>query len=376
MLVKDIMTKEPVLIDVREATISEAMEKMRGVDVHQIPAVNGREYMGMLNYREIMRRRSLQLSSRAQNYVINTPEVSLDTNVEEVIRLLVDTGLSAFPVLEKKKLAGIVSRSDIMRNLELILGERRIRNRQIMSTDPIFVHEDDNVDEAAAKMRGLEETEIPVLDSSDKLSGILRLDDIAADTFKRQKERINGREGAAGDRAGDKLKVDVTSASLMANPYWVFPEDPVTEAAKIMSEHRLHIVPVVNQEMHLEGIVGVSDIVDALDQREKEGMLITVSGLDPDERDVYEVTYAMASKFLIRFSRITGITHGKLNIHVAKYHTEGRTKYSVRTKIIAEPLNMNLDYHHWNYGKCLSFIFEAYEPRLQKWKTKLSHELA
>ena len=38
--------------------ISEAMEKMRGVDVHQIPALNGRKYMGMLNYREIMRRRN------------------------------------------------------------------------------------------------------------------------------------------------------------------------------------------------------------------------------------------------------------------------------------------------------------------------------
>lgn len=374
MLVKDIMTREPVIIDVREATISDAMEKMRGVDVHQIPAVNGRRYTGMLNYREIMRRRSLQLTSKAQNYVISTPELTPDTGIDDVIRLLVDTGLSAFPVLEKKKLTGIVSRSDIIRNLEEIMGSRELRNRQIMSTEPVFVYEEDNVDEAAVKMRGLDETEIPVLDKSGMLSGILRLDDIAADTFKRQKQSIQGREGATGDRAGDKLKVVIKSASLMDNAEWVFPEDSIIKAAKIMGSRRLHIVPVVDHEMHLEGVVGVSDIIDALDQREKEGILINVSGLDPDDREIYDITYSMASKFLLRLSRITGIKHGKFNIHVAKYSSEGKVKYSIRTKIIAEPLNMNVDYHHWNYGKGLSSIFDAYEERLKKWKTRGGRE--
>ncbi len=375
MLVKDIMTREPVVIDVREATISEAMEKMRGVDIHQIPALNGRKYMGMLNYREIMRRRSLQLSSKAQNYVVNTPELKPETDVGEVIRLLVDTGLSAFPVIEKKKFSGIVSRSDVIQNLEQILGSREIRNRQIMSTSPLFVYEEDSIEEGAIKMRGLDETEIPVLDSSDKLTGILRLDDIAADTFKRQKQRIQGREGAAGDRAGEKTKVEIKSASLMDNAQWVYPEDSITKAAALMTQYRLHIVPVVDEEMHLEGIVGVSDIIDSIDQREKEGILIVVSGVEPDERDIYDITYSMASKFLLRLSRITGIKHGKFNIHVAKYMSEGRVKYSVRTKIIAEPLNMNLDYFHWNYGKCLSAIFEAYEERLKKRKTKNAHAL-
>lgn len=376
MLVKEIMTREPVAIDVREATISEAMEKMRGVDVHQVPALNGKRYVGMLNYREILRRRSLLLTAKAQNFVISTPELTPDTDVTDVIRLLVDTGLSAFPVLEKKKLSGIVSRSDVIKNLEQILGGRELRNRLIMSTEPVFVHEEDNVDEAAAKMRGLDETEIPVLDSSEKLSGILRLDDIAADTFKRQKEKIHGREGAAGDRAGEKIKVEIKCSSLMDNAEWVYPEDSITKSADIMNNRRLHIVPVVDHEMHLEGIVGVSDIIDSLDRREKEGILITVSGVEPDEQDIYDITYSMASKFLLRFSRLTGIRHGKFNIHVAKYSTAGKVKYSIRTKIIAEPLTMSVDYFHWNYGKGLSSIFDAYEERLQKWKTKNAHELA
>lgn len=370
MQVKDIMTSEPVVIDIRNSTVSDAMEKMRGVDVHQIPAVNGKKYMGMLNYREILRRRSLQLSAKAENYVISSPAVTPETEITEVIRLLVDTGLSAFPVLAKGKLMGIVSRSDLIGNLEGIVSNRELRNRQIMSSTPIHVREDESVEEAAIKMRGLDETEIPVVDSKDRVTGILRLDDIAADTFKRQKQSIRGTGDPAGDRAGEMVKVQVSSASLMDNPVWVHPEASVVETAKILTERRLHIVPVADDEGKIEGVVGISDIINALDEREKEGMLIIVSGLDPEERDIYDITFAMASKFLVRFSKITGISHGKLNIHVAQYHSEGRTKYSVRTKIIAEPLTMSLDHHDWNYGKCLSFIFDTYEPRLRKWKTK------
>lgn len=369
------MTNEPVVIDIRTATISDAMEKMRGVDVHQIPAVNGKRYMGMLNYREILRRRSLQLSARAENYVISSPTVTPETDTSEIVRMMVDTGLSAFPVITRGKLQGIVSRSDIIRNLEQIMGQSELRNRQIMSSNPIRVTEDESVEEASIKMRGLDETEIPVVDRNDVLTGILRLDDIAADTFKRQKQSIRGTGDAAGDRAGEMVKVVVTSASLMDNPVWVLPEDSIIKTAELLTSRRLHIVPVADENGKIEGVVGISDIIDALDRREKEGMLIIVSGLDPDERGIYDITFAMASKFLVRFSKITGISHGKLNIHVTEYHSEGKTKYSVRTKIVAEPLTMSIDHHDWNYGKCLSYIFETYEPRLRKWKTKSGHQL-
>lgn len=376
MLVKNLMTTEPVVMDVKSGTISEAMDKMKGMDINQIPAMNGKKYLGMVNFREVLRRRSLKLSANAENYVVNTPSVSPDDDVMEVVRLINDTGLSAFPVLDKKKLAGIVSRTDIIRNLAEITGNGALRNRQIMSSNPVFAYESDSVDDAANSMRGLDESEIPVVDGDHKLTGILRLDEIASDTFKREKQSIRGTGDPAGDRAGDQVKVDVKCASLMDNPVWVFPQDTITKTAETLDKMRLHIVPVVDENMKITGVVGTSDIIEAIDQREKEGMNIIVSGLDPDERDIYEITYSMAAKFLLRFSRITGINHGRINIHVAKYHSEGRTKYSVRTKIIAEPLTMSLDHHDWNYGKCLSFIFETYEPRLKKWKDKFRHPLA
>lgn len=371
MRVKELMTEKPVVMDISTSTISEAIDKMKSLDVNQIPAVQGKKYLGMVNFREVLRRRSLKLSAKAENYLVNTPTVAPDDDVMDVIRLIVDTGLSALPVLEKDRLMGIISRTDVIRNLSEIAGERVLRNRQIMSSNPVFVYESDSVDDASILMRGLDESEIPVVDKNEVLTGILRLDEIANDTFRREKQSIRGTGDPFGDRTGDMVKVNVKCASLMDNPIWVNPQDSITKTAQLLEERRLHIVPVVDDHMKIVGVVGTSDIIEALDQRDKEGMNIIVSGLDPDERDTYEITYSMAAKFLLRFSRITGLTHGRLNIHVAKYHTaEGRTKYSVRTKIIAEPLVMSLDHHDWNYGKCLSFIFETYEPRLKKWKEK------
>lgn len=371
MLVKDFMTENPIVIDADTATVSDAMARMRETDIHQIPAVSRKRYVGMLNYREILRKRSIQLTARVDTFIINTPKISPDEDITEIIRLILDTGLSAFPVLTGNRLIGIISRSDILRHLGELPEAENIRNRQIMSSNVIVVKDEENVDSAAAKMRGLDETEIPVVDQDEKLIGLLRLDDIAADTFRRQKQSIRGNYLYSGDVGGDKVKVDVTSASLMDNPRWVYGQDPITKSAELLTNHRLHILPVVDEDMRIQGIVGISDIIDALGAyREKEGMLIQVTGLDPDDHDLYDVSYAMASKFIIRFSKITGLSRGKLNIHIIKYHSEGRIKYSVRTKIIAEPLTMSLDHHDWNFGKCLSFIFETYEPRLRKWKTK------
>lgn len=371
MLVKDIMASNPVVVNVEDSTISDAISKMRETDIHQIPAVNGKKYIGMLNYREILRKRSLQLNAKLDTFIINTPQLSPDDDVREVIRLIKDTGVSAFPVIQKDKLVGLASRSDIIRHVSELPESQNLRNRQVMSSNPVTVTEDESVDSAAAKMRGLDEIEIPVVDRDGKLTGILRLDDIAADTFRRKKQSIRGSYMYYGDVGGDSEKVEVTCSSLMDNAYWVEGQDLISGAADIMIEHHLHIVPVVSSEMVLEGVVGIADIIDALSSgEEKTGMLIQVTGLDPDDRDTYEVTYAMASKFALRFSKITGLNHGKINIHVLRYHTEGRVKYSVRTKIIAEPLSMSLDHHDWNYGKCLSFIFETYEPRLRKWKSK------
>ncbi|WP_171823580.1 hypothetical protein [Thermogymnomonas acidicola] len=77
------------------------------------------------------------------------------------------------------------------------------------------VTEKDDVSIAAERIRQLEESEIPVVSSKDgRLVGILRMDEIAANTVLRDKQRMGGK----GDYAGVKEKVEISCGSLMDNP--------------------------------------------------------------------------------------------------------------------------------------------------------------
>ncbi len=72
----------------------------------------------------------------------------------------------------------------------------------------------------------------------------------------------------------------MTVKDIMTDPAIVIPEDASTfEAAKIMREHNIGSVPVVNDEEHLVGIVTDRDIV----------VRNMARGLDPKSHSVNEI---------------------------------------------------------------------------------------
>jgi hypothetical protein len=99
-----------------------------------------------------------------------------------------------------------------------------------------------------------------------------------------------------------------------------------------------------------------------------KGILIQVSGLNEYDDDLYDIIFFEGEKFISRISRIASIKGGSFNVHVAKYHSTGRIKYSIRTRLYGGHINMSVDDFDWNFGKGMSRIFETYESRLKKGK--------
>ncbi len=364
MQVKDIMTGDPVFLD-GEDSISEAVAKMRDLKIHHIPVVNGKHYAGAIDYRELMRRRSVRINSKAKNLAFSTPELSEDQDVIEAVRYLKESGLPALPVVNKGKLVGIVTETDIVKNIDEIIRADVLRVMEVATTDPVTASVDESVASAAEKIRGLHEYEIPVVSGQGKLKGILRLDE-AMDLMIREKNKT-----PFGSRSGEKTKVQITTASIMDNAYSVKRTDSISSAAKMMIEKQLHMLPVVDDSDGVVGVIDLWDIMELVDtDRKDEGILITISGLTPYETDLYDFTYFISSKFTSKFSNLTNQSYGKLEVHVMKYHKEGITKYSIRTKLMSGPILMAENYSGWNYGEVLSEIFDAYEKRLRKLKEK------
>ena len=110
--------------------------------------------------------------------------------------------------------------------------------RKVEIIDP-----DAPVGEAARRMRDDNVGALPV-GENDRLIGIVTDRDIVV-------------RGVADDRLGSTTAVrDVMSEHV----YYCFDNDDLEQAAKIMAEHQVRRLPVLNQSKRLVGIVALADL--------------------------------------------------------------------------------------------------------------------
>lgn len=118
--VKDIMTKNVITIDV-DQTVLKAAELMNSKGLGCVVIVEGDAPVGIVTERDIVRRivaKKLTYdvkvrSIMTKNLIVVEPEVSL----KDAARLMSSNKIRRLPVVENKKLVGIVVASDFVRSL-------------------------------------------------------------------------------------------------------------------------------------------------------------------------------------------------------------------------------------------------------------------
>lgn len=356
----EIMTKNVVTMEY-SAPISEAIGKMREKSIHTVPVEKEGKYFGVLSYREILRRRSVQPTSKLANFALQSSGIEPNDDLMTVAKKLRESGMVALPVLKKGKIIGIISTTDLVAHLSDLADLKDLSCSEVMNQDPEYVLGTDDVDLAIEKMRSINTSEIPVCDKSKKYLGIVRMDDASKEKFS-SREKIK-----YGQFTGGRAPIEITCDSIMVTTDACKEKDLLTVAASRLVKFRVHVFPIVDASNILVGTIRTNDIVDLIiSQEAREGVLVNISGLNPGDEDLYDITYFLADKFLSRFHRLTNHTNGVLNINVAKYKTEGKTKYSVRTRLISGRISLTFDSYDWNYAKCISDIFDGYEKRLKK----------
>lgn len=362
----DIMTKNVVAME-DTATISEAIGRMREHNIHTVLVEKEGKYFGILTYGEILRRRSVQPNAKLVHFAVQSPGIEPREDLMDVARRFRESGQVALPVLHKDKIVGIISRTDLVAHLSDLTNIPSLTCAEVMYRDPECVEGTDGVDIAIEKMRTINASEIPVCDNSRKYLGIVRMDDASRGKVRpKEKEKF-------GQFAGSKTPITITCESIMVTAEGAKEKDLLTEVASKIVRMRVHLLPVVDAENKLVGVIRTNDIVDLIvDHEAKEGILVNISGLDPGDEDLYDITYFLADKFITRFHRLTNKRSGVLNVNVAKYKAEGegKTKYSIRTRLYSGKISMSFDSYDWNYAKCISEIFEGYEKRLKKMRGK------
>src|SRR2546422_173308 len=252
--VSDFMSTELVTASPDE-TLGDVLGKMKSNDIHELPVLDRKKLVGVVTMRELMRRRNIPPNTKVSTVLEKPPEINPETPLPEAAEKMISAGFRAIPVMKGKGLLGIISRSDIIRALVENRALEGVRVSEFMTPNPQAVAEDDTVDHAVQIMRSLGERSVPVVDKNRHLRGVVGLKDIV-ELFAQPKVREQ-----YGDRAGREEKIALEVKSVMRYPpLTVGPEADVHRAAELMAKNHVSSV-IVTENDEPVGIITSQDLM-------------------------------------------------------------------------------------------------------------------
>ena len=260
--VKDLMTKDVVTIE-PEATVHDAVKKMRNHGIHGIIVAKDDNLVGVMSGYDI-----LLLMARGEHgknirveEIMTTELITAnpEDDIIDALELMLTNHIMRLPVLDNGKLVGIITTTDLVNVFdkgfhgESPEKERRVTEllvENIMHSPVIMTEPDKSVFEAAKLMT---ENNIGSLVINDKCNiGIVTESDI----FKRV---------VANGKDSRKTKV----GDVMTTPCkTVGPSADMFEASKIFHDNDIRRLPVV-ENCEVIGIIAVEDIIDIISLRRR-----------------------------------------------------------------------------------------------------------
>ncbi len=361
--VRDIMSADPVTVS-PDDDLGDALGKMKKHEVHELPVLRGKVLAGLVTMTGIMRRKSLPHETMVATLVQPTPEVTPDDDLPTVAEKLIQTGFRALPVVERKRLVGIVSRTDLAKAIAGLEEFDGIPVRDIMTPNPQVVPESETVEHAIRSMQGLGERSLPVVDPHGHLVGVVGIKDIQ-DIFARPKQR-----SSSGEMAGEKVHLELQVKGVMRYPaVTVGPDASVRKAAELMVKNQISSVIVLDKDTPV-GVVTKLDLAELLvGRKEREEVLVQISGLEDEQPDQYEALYDIIRKAMKKISNVT--TPRSLIVHVQAYKAEGdRAKYSLHARFQTAHRMYYLNHFDWDLNTAMAGLMDLLEKQVLKAKER------
>ena len=361
--VRDIMSADLVTVTPDE-TLGDALGKMKKHEVHELPVLRGNVLAGLVTMSGIMRRKALPHETKVSTLVQVVPEVTPDDDLPTVAEKLIQTGFRALPVVDRKRIVGIVSRTDLAKAIADLEEFESIPVRDIMTPHPQTVSEDETLEHAIRLMQGLGERSLPVVDPRGRLVGVVGMKDVQ-DVFARPKQR-----SSAGEMAGEKVHLELQVKGVMRYPVVTLgPDASVRKAAELMVKSQISSVIVVEQSTPA-GVVTKLDLAELLaGRKEREEVLVQISGLEDEQPDVYESLYDIIRKAMKKVSNIT--TPRSLTVHVQAYKAEGdRAKYSLHARFQTAHKLYYLSHFDWDLNVAMAGLMDLLEKQILKAKER------
>ncbi len=194
--------------------------------------------------------------------------------IRDALRILAQHNVSGMPVLKKdtKQVVGVVTRSDIFKKAD----EEQLA--LIMTQNPLTVFKDQDIKEAAKLLYENRIHGLPVVDRKKNIIGIISPTDILKVLSTKKKDPVEN--------------------YLTNNLVPIYQETPITIVMEIINVTNENVLPVLNNERELAGIISEGDLFKLSHIRESVSRTDMGMGGDEDEwtwegiRDTMRLYYA------------------------------------------------------------------------------------
>lgn len=255
MKVRDVMTTELITVD-KDRNLKDVLHLMEQNHVTKLPVVDSDGYLqgivtdgriadklGRAHNKDIQTGTLRASGVMEKDFLLAHPDEPLETLVADVGK----PGLTMIPVVQGKKLVGVITKSDL-----LPFVESQAKISDVMKREVHAVSADERIIHARRLILDNDVARLPVL-AGGRVEGIIAEHEIAT-AFAGFKQ-ADGHVQKAMIRdmhVGDHMKRDVVTAS---------GDMSCQEAAMKMREHHVGALPVVDGDGTIQGIVTRTDLI-------------------------------------------------------------------------------------------------------------------
>ncbi len=274
MQAKDIMSA-PVYIVGPGENVAHARKIMLKHKISRLPVLEAGKLEGILTKKDIgyrlrqsepvWRRRPIDHIPVSILMTRDPITVSPETLTRKAAALMIEHDISGLPVLNGNEVAGIVTKSDLMRseavrNLSLRVGD--------VMEDAITVSRYHSLDHVIDLMKERNDKVI-VVNNDGTLAGIITESNLAFFLYEDEKREIPVRDVVMlrrGESGGKKqlryvMEAAAIAEDLMSRPVITIPEGAtIQEAVQTMQSHRINSLVVVS-DAEIKGILKRDDII-------------------------------------------------------------------------------------------------------------------
>lgn len=336
--------------------IADALSVMKQSSYQDVPVVDGSEFVGMVSYASILRKKSVSLDAKVRNLVRNLPAVTKDMEITKIAELMVSNNCRQLPILNGKKVVGIIERNKLIDIIRDIKALKEIKVWEIMSNPVESVKVNDLMDDALDLMIREDYRTIPVVNDANNVTGVVGMREIIDNNWKKENKTIGDLEKSARSQITVE-SIATTSAKVIA---W---DDDIASAVEVMVENRFSTLPVVEGK-ELVGIITEYDVLELISAcRERDMLFVQISGLEEDEKGYVDAIYADIESMVAKISKI--YKPESFTMHVSRYNdVGGNFKYSISARLFINGTAIMSKEVGWDLTKTASDLISKMEDQV------------